>query len=151
MHTILQGIKKEVIIGTDKPFVIIGEKLNPTGLKKLGQALVEQNFDYVKQLAQRQVAWGADLLDVNVGHPQIDEISIMPKVVETVTSVVEVPLCIDSNDPKILEAGLSIASGKPLVNSVNGEEKQLVSVLPIVKARGAAVIGLTIADKGIPK
>lgn len=150
MHTILQGSKKEVVIGADKPFVIIGEKLNPTGLKKLGQALVEQNFDYVKQLAQRQVAWGADLLDVNVGHPQIDEISIMPKVVETVMSAVEVPLCIDSNDPKILEAGLRIASGKPLVNSVNGEEKQLVSVLPIVKARGAAVIGLTIADQGIP-
>jgi len=150
MHTTLQGSRKEVIIGADKPFVIIGEKLNPTGLKKLGQALVEQNFDYVKQLAQRQVAWGADLLDVNVGHPQIDELSIMPKVVETVMSVVEVPLCIDSNDPKILEAGLRIASGKPLVNSVNGEEKQLVTVLPVVKARGAAVIGLTIADKGIP-
>jgi 5-methyltetrahydrofolate--homocysteine methyltransferase len=104
----------------------------------------------VKQLAQRQVAWGADVLDVNVGHPQIDEISIMPKVVEEVTSVVEVPLCIDSNDPKILAAGLSIALGKPLVNSVNGEAKQLATVLPIVKDRGAAVIGLTIADEGIP-
>jgi len=150
MHTILKGSKMEVIIGADKPFVIIGEKLNPTGIKKLGQALVEQNFDYVKQLAQRQVAWGADLLDVNVGHPQIDEISIMPKVVEAVISVVEVPLCIDSNDPKILEAGLRIALGKPLVNSVNGEEKQLATVLPIVKARGAAVIGLTIAEEGIP-
>ena len=150
MHTILKGSKIEVIIGADKPFVIIGEKLNPTGIKKLGQALVEQNFDYVKQLAQRQVAWGADLLDVNVGHPQIDEILIMPKVVEAVISVVEVPLCIDSNDPKILEAGLRIALGKPLVNSVNGEEKQLATVLPIVKARGAAVIGLTIAEEGIP-
>lgn len=150
MHTILKGSKKEVTIGADKPFVIIGEKLNPTGLKKLGQALVEQDFDYVKQLAQRQVAWGADLLDVNVGHPQIDEISIMPKVVEAVISIVEVPLCIDSNDPKILEAGLRIALGKPLVNSVNGEEKQLATILPIVKARGAAVIGLTIAEEGIP-
>ncbi len=150
MHTILKGSTKEVVIGADKPFVIIGEKLNPTGLKKLGQALVEQNFDYVKQLAQRQVAWGAELLDVNVGHPQIDEISIMPKVVEAVISVVEAPLCIDSNDPKILEAGLRIALGKPLVNSVNGEEKQLATVLPIVKARGAAVIGLTIAEEGIP-
>jgi 5-methyltetrahydrofolate--homocysteine methyltransferase len=150
MHTTLQGSTKEVIIGADKPFVIIGEKLNPTGLKKLGQALVEQNFDYVKRLAQRQVAWGADVLDVNVGHPQIDEISIMPKVVEAVISVVDVPLCIDSNDPQILEAGLRIAAGKPLVNSVNGEEKQLATVLPIVKARGAAVIGLTIADDGIP-
>ena len=150
MHTILKGTSKEVVIGEEKPFVIIGEKLNPTGIKKLGQALVEQNFDYVKHLAQRQVAWGADLLDVNVGHPQIDEVAIMPKVVEAVISVVDVPLCIDSNEPKILEAGLRIAPGKPLVNSVNGEEKQLASVLPIVKDRGAAVIGLTIAEEGIP-
>src|SRR5512140_3527331 len=150
MHTKLKSNTKEVIIGADKPFVIIGEKLNPTGLKKLGQALVEQNFDYVKQLAQRQVAWGADVLDVNVGHPQIDEVAIMPKVVEAIASVVDVPLCIDSNEPKILEAGLKVAPGKPLVNSVNGEEKQLASVLPIVKDRGAAVIGLTIGEEGIP-
>ena len=150
MHTTLKSNSREVIIGVDKPFVMIGEKLNPTGLKKLGQALVEQNFDYVKQLAQRQVAWGADVLDVNVGHPQIDEAELMPKVVEAVMSVVDVPLCIDSNEPKILEAGLKLAPGKPLVNSVNGEEKQLATVLPIVKERGAAVIGLTIGDEGIP-
>ena len=150
MHTKLRSNSKEVIIGADRPFVIIGEKLNPTGLKKLGQALVEQNFDYVKQLAQRQVAWGAEVLDVNVGHPQIDEVAIMPKVVEAVLSVVDVPLCIDSNEPKILEAGLKLAPGKPLVNSVNGEEKQLATVLPIVRDRGAAVIGLTIGEEGIP-
>ena len=150
MHTILKSNTKEVIIGADKPFVIIGEKLNPTGLKKLGQALVEQNFEYVKQLAQRQVAWGAEVLDVNVGHPQIDEVAIMPRVVEAVLSVVDVPLCIDSNEPKILEAGLKLAPGKPLVNSVNGEEKQLSTVLPIVRERGAAVIGLTIGEEGIP-
>jgi 5-methyltetrahydrofolate--homocysteine methyltransferase len=150
MHTILKSKTKEVVIGEDKPFVVIGEKINPTGLKKLGQALVEQNFDYVKQLAQRQVAWGADVLDVNVGHPQIDEVAIMPKVVEAVLSMVDVPLCIDSNEPKILEAGLKLAPGKPLVNSVNGEEKQLSTVLPIVKDRGAAVIGLTIGEEGIP-
>jgi 5-methyltetrahydrofolate--homocysteine methyltransferase len=150
MHTTLKSDSKQVVIGADKPFVMIGEKINPTGLKKLGQALVEQNFEYVKHLAQRQVAWGADVLDVNVGHPQIDEEAIMPKVVEAISSVVDVPLCIDSNEPKILEAGLRLAPGKPLVNSVNGEEKQLATVLPIVKERGAAVIGLTIADAGIP-
>ena len=150
MHTLLKSNTKEVIIGADKPFVIIGEKINPTGIKKLGQALVEQDFDYVKQLAQRQVAWGADVLDVNVGHPQIDEAAVMPKVVEAILSVVDVPLCIDSNEPKILEAGLKVAPGKPLVNSVNGEEKQLSTVLPIVKDRGAAVIGLTIGEEGIP-
>ena len=150
MHTILKSNTREVIIGADRPFVMIGEKLNPTGVKKLGQALVEQNFDFVKQLAQRQVAWGAEVLDVNVGHPQIDEVAIMPKVVEAVLSVVDVPLCIDSNEPKILEAGLKLAPGKPLVNSVNGEEKQLATVLPIVRDRGAAVIGLTIGEEGIP-
>lgn len=150
MHTILKSNSKEVIIGIDKPFVIIGEKLNPTGMKKLGQALVDANMEYVTQLAQRQVAWGAEVLDINVGHPQIDEIAMMRLVVEAVRSVVDVPLCIDSNDPQILEAGLKVAPGKPLVNSVNGEEKQMTSVLPIVKDRGAAVIGLTIADEGIP-
>ena len=150
MHTILKSEKKEVVIGIDKPFVMIGEKINPTGIKKLGHALVDKNMDYVKQLAKRQVEWGADVLDVNVGHPQIDEAAIIPMVVEAVKSVVDVPLCIDSNDPKILEAGLKVAPGKPLVNSVNGEEKQLETVLPIVKNRGAAVIGLTIGDDGIP-
>ena len=150
MHTRLNSRTKEVTIGADKPFVIIGEKLNPTGMKKLGQALVDQNFDYVKHLAQRQVAWGADVLDVNVGHPQIDEAAIMPRVVEAVLSVVDVPLCIDSNEPKILEAGLKVTPGKPLVNSVNGEDRQLDTVLPIVKDRGAAVIGMAIGNEGIP-
>ena len=135
MHTILKSEKKEVVVGFDK----------------LGQALVERNMDYVKHLAKRQVDWGADVLDVNVGHPQIEEAEVMPLVVEAVQSVVDVPLCIDSNEPKILEAGLNaIKGGKPFVNSVNGEEKQLSTVLPIVKARGAAVIGLTIGDEGIP-
>lgn len=151
MHTILKSDKKEVVIGIDKPFVIIGEKINPTGLKKLGQALVDKNMDYVKALALRQIAWGADVLDVNVGHPQIDEVTMISMVVEAIKSVTDVPLCIDLNDPKILEAGLNVAPGKPLVNSVNGEDKQLGAVLPIVKARGAAVIGLTIGDNGIPK
>lgn len=150
MHTILKSNSKEVTIGSDKPFVIIGEKINPTGIKKLGQALVDQNFEYVKQLALRQVAWGAEVLDVNVGHPQIDEAAIMPKVVEAILSLVDVPLCIDSNDPKILEAGLKVTPGKPLVNSVNGEDRQLATVLPIVKDRGAAVIGMAIGNEGIP-
>ncbi|MBE0681356.1 MAG: dihydropteroate synthase [Anaerolineales bacterium] len=150
MHTILKSNSREVVIGIDKPFVIIGEKINPTGIKKLGQALVDKNMEYVKQLAKRQVDWGADVLDVNVGHPQIDEAEIIPMVVEAVKAAVDVPLCIDSNEPKILEAGLKVAPGKPLVNSVNGEEKQLAGVLPIVKDLGAAVIGLTIADEGIP-
>jgi 5-methyltetrahydrofolate--homocysteine methyltransferase len=150
MHTILKSNSKTVTVGHDKPFVIIGEKINPTGIKKLGQALVDQNFEYVQYLAKRQVAWGADVLDVNVGHPQIDEAAIMPKVVQAILEVVDVPLCIDSNEPKILEAGLKVSPGKPLVNSVNGEDKQLATVLPIVKDRGAAVIGMAIGNEGIP-
>ena len=150
MHTTLKSNTKTVTIGHDKPFVIIGEKINPTGIKKLGQALVDQNFEYVQHLAKRQVAWGADVLDVNVGHPQIDEAAIMPKVVEAILAVADVPLCIDSNEPKILEAGLKVTPGKPLVNSVNGEDKQLATVLPIVKDRGAAVIGMAIGNEGIP-
>ena len=112
MHTILKSNTKTVTIGHDKPFVIIGEKINPTGIKKLGQALVDQNFEYVQHLAKRQVAWGADVLDVNVGHPQIDEAAIMPKVVEAILSVADVPLCIDSNEPKISNLQQSCLSSK---------------------------------------
>jgi len=150
MHTTLKSNTNTVTIGEDKPFVVIGEKINPTGIKKLGQALVDQNFEYVQHLAKRQVAWGADVLDVNVGHPQIDEAAVMPKVVQAILEVTDVPLCIDSNEPKILEAGLKVSPGKPLVNSVNGEDKQLATVLPIVKDRGAAVIGMAIGNEGIP-
>jgi len=151
MHTTLKSDKKEVTLGIDQPFVIIGEKINPTGHKKLAAALTEGNFDYIRQLAERQVAWGADVLDINVGVPGLDEVAMIPKVVELVASVVDVPLCLDSGNPAVLASGLAAAPGKPLVNSVSGEEKRLQNVLPIVKDRGAAVIGLTMDDNGIPK
>jgi len=151
MITLLKSAKKEVKIGIDRPFVMIGEKINPTGHKKLAAALTEGNFDYVREVAIRQVAWGADVLDVNVGVPGIDEPAMMKKIVELVTSVVDIPLCIDSGNPEVLAAGLAAAPGKPLVNSVSGEERRLESVLPLVKDRGAAVIGLTMDDNGIPK
>jgi len=151
MHTILNGTTKEVTIGIDRQFVIIGERINPTGHKKLAAALTEGNFDYVRQLVERQVAWGADVLDINVGVPGLDEVAMMPKVVALVASLADVPLCLDSGNPQVLAAGLAAAPGKPLVNSVSGEEKRLASVLPIVKERGAAVIGLTMDDNGIPK
>jgi 5-methyltetrahydrofolate--homocysteine methyltransferase len=151
MHTILRSGKNEITIGIDKPFVIIGEKINPTGSKKLASALQTGNMDYVQQLAERQVAWGADVLDINVGVPGLDEVAMISKVILMVSQVVDVPLCIDSGKVEILAAGLKAANGKPLVNSVNAEEKQLTSILPLVKERGAAVIGLTIDDNGIPK
>ena len=151
MHTTLKSVTKEVTIGIDRPFVIIGEKINPTGHKKLAAALTEGNFDYVRQLVERQITWGADVLDVNVGVPGLDEVAMIPKVVALVASVTDVPLCLDSGNPQVLAAGLAAAPGKPLVNSVSGEEKRLAGVLPIVKERGAAVIGLTMDDNGIPK
>ncbi len=151
MHTILKGSLKEVTVGIDRPFVMVGEKINPTGRKKLAAALSEGNLDFVRQLAESQVAWGAEVLDVNVGTPGLDEVAAVKKVVELICSVVSVPLCLDSGNPEVLAAGLAAAPGKPLVNSVSGEEKRLTSVLPLVKERGAAVIGLTMDDNGIPK
>ena len=150
MHTILKSATREVMVGIDRPFVIIGEKINPTGHKKLAAALQEGNFEYIRYLVERQIDWGADILDVNVGVPGSDEVTIMPKVVELVAAICDVPLCLDSGNPDVLAAGLAVAPGKPLVNSVSGEEKRLQSILPIVKDRGAAVIGLTMDDKGIP-
>ena len=151
MHTVLKGKGKDVVIGIDKPFVMIGEKINPTGNKKLAAALKEGSYDFALELAKRQIAWGAEVLDVNVGVPMIDEVEAVKKVVDLLVANVDVPLCIDSNSPQVLEAGLKAAPGKPLVNSVSAEEKSLSAILPIVKDRGAAVIGLTIADGGIPK
>src|SRR5512146_3206596 len=151
MHTILRSAGKEVTIGGDKPFVMIGEKINPTGNKKLAAALQQGELEAARKLAERQVAWGADVLDINVGVPGLDEVQMIAKVVQLVSQAVDVPLCIDSGKAEILAAGLNAAPGKPLVNSVNAEDKQLESILPIVKDRGAAVIGLTIDDNGIPK
>jgi 5-methyltetrahydrofolate--homocysteine methyltransferase len=150
MNTILKTDQKEVLIGPDQRFMIIGEKINPSGVKSLGRALLDQNMEFIQQLAMRQVAWGANALDINVGHPQIDQVEIIARVVEAVQAILDVPLCIDSNNTKVLEAGLKIAAGKPLVNSVSGEERQLTGILPIVKQRGAALIGLAIDEDGIP-
>ncbi len=151
MHTELQSTGRHVTIGSDKPFVMIGEKINPTGNKKLAAALQAGDLTIVSRLAERQVAWGADVLDINVGVPGLNEVSMIQEVVKLVSATVDVPLCIDSGKSEILAAGLAASPGKPLVNSVNAEEKQLDSILPVVKDRGAAVIGLTIDDQGIPK
>jgi 5-methyltetrahydrofolate--homocysteine methyltransferase len=151
MHTILRSATKEVIIGIDRPFVMIGEKINPTGRKKLAAALSEGNLEVARQLAESQVAWGADVLDINVGVPGLDEVAVVRKLLEMLVPIVDVPFCLDSANPLVLAAGLAAVPGKPLVNSVSGEEKKLETVLPLVKDRGAAVIGLTMDDNGIPK
>ena len=150
MQTILVSGKSEVKIDTEGPFIIIGEKINPTGHKKLATALREEDYDYVRELARKQVEAGADVLDINVGVPELDEVSLLPRVIEIVTSEVDVPICLDSANHEALAAGLAVAPGKPLVNSVNGEQASLEAVLPIIKDYGAAVIGLTMDDDGIP-
>ncbi|OGO19841.1 MAG: pterin-binding protein [Chloroflexi bacterium RBG_16_48_8] len=150
MQTIIRSVSKEVIIELESPFVVIGECINPTGHKKLREALLRNEYDYIRQLAINQVESGADILDINVGVPGLDEVAFLPEVVELVASVVDVPICIDSANPEALAAGLSVAPGKALVNSTNGEEAMLEAVLPIVKEYGAAVIGLTMDDDGIP-
>ena len=150
MDTVLYTDGVQVKIRFGGPVVVIGEKINPTGRKKLAAALEARNFDTVIQSATAQAAWGADVLDINVGVPGIDEVALLPEVVKLISSVVKAPLCIDGPDHEALAAALPVAPGKPLVNSVNGEEKSLQRVLPLVKDRGAAVIGLTMDDNGIP-
>ena len=150
METILKSEKQEVKISFDSPFTIIGEKINPTGRKKLAAALKEGNYDYVRQIATRQVETGADILDVNVGVPGIDEVAVLPEVAKLVSEIVDVPLCLDSANHEALAAALAELPGKPLVNSVNGEEKSLNAVMPVVKEFGVSVIGLTMDDDGIP-
>jgi len=140
-----------VEIGRDRPTTIIGERINPTGRKKLYDALVERNFELVRQDAVNQVAVGAAVLDVNAGINEADEATLLQELIRVVTGVTDVPLCIDTSDPKALSAALSIYEGKALVNSVNGEERFLKETLPLVKEHGAAVVGLCMDEDGIPE
>jgi len=148
--TTISSKTKSVVINRDKPTVIIGERINPTGRKKVLAALQEGNFDIVREDASSQVAAGAKILDINAGVPGADEPALIQQVMSTVLEVTDVPLCIDTADPEALAAALKLYEGKALVNSVNGEERSLEAVLPLVKDHGAAVIGLCMDDQGIP-
>jgi 5-methyltetrahydrofolate--homocysteine methyltransferase len=150
MKTELTSKTKKAVLDTEGPFVVIGEKINPTGRKKLAAALQEGNLDYVRDLAKAQVAAGADVLDVNVGVPGVDDVALIQQVVRLLVEEYDLPLCLDSPNPAALAAALPLCAGKTLVNSVNGEEKSLSAVLPLVKEYGSAVIGLTMDDNGIP-
>lgn len=149
--TTISSPTKTVTIGPSLPLVIIGERINPTGRKKLAQALEKGNLKLVQAEAIKQVEEGTHILDVNVGVSGIDEPRILKEAILAIQEVTDIPICIDSALPEALEAGLEVYKGKALVNSVNGEEHKLEQVLPLVKAHGAAVIGLTMDDKGIPK
>jgi len=149
MLTVLRGKTKEVIIDTNGPVIIIGECINPTRRKKLVSTLQAGNFEYVLQLAQSQINAGADVLDVNVGFPGVDDVNLLPETVLAIRGSFDIPLCLDSPNPKAIEAALKVAGGKCLINSVNGEEKSLKALIGIAKEYSAAIIGLTMDDNGI--
>ena len=130
---------------------VIGERINPTGKKKLQQALLDGDMDYILELAVSQTGAGADTLDVNVGYPGVDEVKMLPAVVRKIQSVINTPLQLDSSNPQALEAALRIYNGKPAVNSVNGDDGVLDSILPLVKKYGASVVGLTLDKNGVPQ
>jgi 5-methyltetrahydrofolate--homocysteine methyltransferase len=148
-ETLLCSPTREVVIGFDRPFVVIGERINPTGRKALAAEMAAGNFDTVVADAIAQVEAGAQMLDVNAGIPLADEPAILAHTVELVQSVVDVPLSIDSSVVEALEAGLRAYRGKPLVNSVTGEDEQLERVLPLVARHGAAVVAITNDETGI--
>ena len=148
-RTILSSASKEVVIGFDQPFVIIGERINPTGRKKLAVEMKAGDFNRVRADAIAQVEAGAQMLDVNAGIPLADEPAILAECIKLVQSLTDVPLSIDSSIVDALEAGLAVYQGKPLINSVTGEEERLEAVLPLVKKYGAAVVAISNDETGI--
>jgi len=150
METRVSSATREVIIADGQPTVLIGERINPTGKKKLAEALKAGNLEIVSSEALAQVQAGADIIDINVGVVSVDEVSLLPRVVQAVMGAVDVPLCLDSASPQALAAALKVYKGKPLINSVTGEEHSLEKVLPLVREYGTAVIGLLQDDEGVP-
>ena len=147
--TVLSSPKQEVVIGFDQPFVMIGERINPTGRKVLAREMAAGDFSRVEQDALAQVAAGAQMLDVNAGIPLADEPGILAETIKLVQSIVDVPLAIDSSIVEALEAGLAVYQGRPLVNSVTGEDEVLERVLPLVKKYDAAVVAISNDETGI--
>jgi 5-methyltetrahydrofolate--homocysteine methyltransferase len=151
MDTILEGRSKTVVIGSDKPFCIIGERINPTGRKKFAEELRGGDLSTVVVDTNAQIEAGADVLDVNAGIPLVDEAELLGKMLKLVQENTDGPICIDSSVIEALEAGLAVYEGKPLVNSVTGEDDRLEEILPLVAKHGAAVIGLANDETGIPE
>ena len=147
--TVLSSATREVVIGFERPFVMIGERINPTGRKILAAEMAAGDFSRVESDARAQVAAGAHMLDVNAGIPLADEPAILAKAVQLVQSITDLPLSIDSSIVAALEAGLAVYKGKALVNSVTGEEERLEAVLPLIKKYGAAVVAISNDETGI--
>jgi len=150
METRITSASKEVIIGEGRPTVLIGERINPSGRKKLSEVIKAGELEIIGSEAKAQVEAGADIIDVNVGAFGVDEAEVLPRAVKIAMKAVDAPLCIDSSNSDALVAALKVYKGKPLVNSVSGEEHSLTKVLPVIKEYGAAVVGLTQDDEGIP-
>jgi 5-methyltetrahydrofolate--homocysteine methyltransferase len=148
-HTTLSSATREIVIGDDVPFTVIGERINPTGRKLLAEEMRNGDFSRVERDTLAQVAAGAHMLDVNAGIPLADEPAILARTIRLVQSLVDVPLSIDSSIVEALEAGLAAYVGKPLVNSVTGEEERLERVLPLIRRYGAAVVAISNDDTGI--
>lgn len=149
METILSSKTKTVIIGPNHPFTIIGERINPTGRKLLAKEMAAGNFSRVEKDALAQVEAGAHVLDVNAGIPLADEPAILAQTIQLVQSLTDLPICIDSSVIEALKRGLEVVEGKPLVNSVTGEEESMEAVLPLVKKHGAAVIAISNDEDGV--
>ena len=149
MITTLWGKKEKVEISHEGPTVIIGERINPTGRSRLTTALEKRDWDVLRQEAILQVEQGAGVIDVNVGAAGIDEVAVLPEVVQAVSEATGVPVCIDTSNSQALEAALRVCEGKPLINSTTGEEASLSVILPMAKEYGAAVIGLCQDERGI--
>ena len=150
MKTLVSTPTMEVFIADNRPTILIGERINPTGRKKLAESLQAGDMSVVCRDARTQVNADADILDINVGGTGLDETILLPRTVQAVMDTVDVPLCLDSENPSALEAALKIYQGKPIINSVNGQERSLNEILPLVKEYGTAVIALTMDDDGIP-
>ncbi len=148
-ETVLSSATREVVLGFDRPFVIIGERINPTGRKALAEEMKAGDFSRVERDVLAQVTAGAHMLDVNAGIPLADEPAILAHTIRLVQSLTDLPLSIDSSIVEALEAGLAAYVGKPLVNSVTGEEERLERVLPLIKKYGAAVVAISNDDTGI--
>jgi len=152
-HTLVASATKEVVIGFDRPFCVIGERINPTGRKKLAAEMVAGNFETVKKDALEQVAAGANLLDVNAGVTAVDpnetEPPLLVETLKIVQDLVDAPICIDSSVPAALKAGLETVHGRPLVNSVTGEEDRLEAILPLIKQYDVPVIAISNDETGI--
>ena len=151
MRTLLEGAARKVTIDSEGPFVIIGERINPGARKRLAESLAQGDMSLVRHEALAQVEAGAQIIDVNVSAVDVDEERTLPMAVQAVAEVVDVPICVDTAHHNALAAALAVCPGKPLVNSVTGEEASLEAVLRLVKERGCAAIGLCMDEEGIPK